>query len=53
MEHLTEYGVSLLAVYNAETHRGIMHTPEWKERMAKLQAQYDEKLREHLRSKDA
>lgn len=30
-----------LAVYNAERNRGIVHTPEWDERMAKIQARFD------------
>ena len=31
-----------LADYNAERARGIAHTPEWDERMAALQAEFDE-----------
>lgn len=30
-----------LATYNAERARGIVHTPEWDERMAKAQARFD------------
>ena len=30
-----------LAAYNAEVARGIVHTPEWDERMARLQAEFD------------
>jgi hypothetical protein len=32
----------LLAAYNAEVARGIVHTPEWDERMTRLQAEYDD-----------
>jgi hypothetical protein len=31
-----------LAVYNAETTRGIVHTEEWRQRMADLQQRFDE-----------
>lgn len=31
----------MLAVYNAEVARGIMHTPEWQARMAGLQRKFD------------
>ncbi|MGE5829739.1 MAG: hypothetical protein ACM30G_15465 [Micromonosporaceae bacterium] len=30
-----------LAVYNAEVARGLIHTPEWDERMAVAQAEFD------------
>lgn len=30
-----------LAAYNAEVARGVVHTPEWDERMKTLQAEYD------------
>jgi hypothetical protein len=30
-----------LSVYNAELSRGIMHTPEWDEAMAGLQARFN------------
>lgn len=33
--------VETLARYNAERHRGIVHTPEWQAAMAELQAEYD------------
>jgi hypothetical protein len=33
-----------LADFNGEVGRGIQHTPEMRERMAKLQADYDAKL---------
>lgn len=33
-----------LAVFNSEVSRGIMHTPEKRERMAKLQADYNAKM---------
>ena len=35
-----------LAVYNAERDRGIVHTPEWDERMAKAQAAFDREVAE-------
>ncbi len=31
-----------LARYNGERARGLVHTPEWDERMAALQAEFDE-----------
>ena len=31
----------ILGVYNAERARGIVHTPEWDEKMVKLQAEFD------------
>jgi hypothetical protein len=30
-----------LATYNAEVHRGIVHTEEWQAKMAEKQAAYD------------
>ena len=33
--------LDILAQYNAECARGIVHTPEWDERMATLQARFD------------
>jgi hypothetical protein len=30
-----------LAQYNSERARGLLHTPEWDERMAALQAEFD------------
>jgi hypothetical protein len=33
-----------LALYNAERGRGIVHTQEWDERMAVLQARWDQEL---------
>lgn len=38
--------IELLGRYNAECARGIMHTPEWTERMTVLQARFDEELRQ-------
>lgn len=32
----------VLAVYNAERARGIVHTAEWDDRMAALQAEFDQ-----------
>ena len=37
-----------LAVYNAETHRGLMHTEEWKKRMEEVQKRFNEWQRNHL-----
>jgi hypothetical protein len=34
--------VEVLARYNAERARGILHTFEWQERMAELQRRFDE-----------
>jgi len=31
----------MLAKYNAEVSRGIMHTEEWKDKMKVLQEEYD------------
>ena len=33
-----------LSRYNAEKHRGISHTPEWIEKMAALQNEYDKQI---------
>ena len=33
--------VEVLGQYNAEVARGLVHTPEWDERMGKLQARFD------------
>jgi len=30
-----------LATYNSEVMRGLVHTPEWRERMAQLQDQFN------------
>lgn len=35
-----------LAQYNAEVGRRIAHTPEWRKKMARLQAEYDKRQRE-------
>lgn len=37
--------VSDLATYNSERARGIVHSPEWQERMARLQAHFDQQQR--------
>ena len=39
----------VLAVYNAEVARGIVHTPEWDARMAALQAEYDQSDEDRIR----
>lgn len=46
-ENLCRYGMTgnelnQLSQYNAERHRGIMHTDEYSERMAELQRRFDE-----------
>jgi len=33
---------SPLATYNSEVGRGLVHTPEWAARMAKLQQEFDD-----------
>jgi hypothetical protein len=33
--------ISQLASYNSERARGLVHTPEWDERMARLQSAFD------------
>jgi hypothetical protein len=38
----------MLAVYNAERARGIVHTPGWDTRMAALQVKFDEAVRTML-----
>ncbi len=38
---LTAEQVSRLAVYNAEVHRGLVHTPEYAAEMAELQRRFD------------
>lgn len=35
----------LLATYNAERARGLVHTPEWSERMARAQEKFDVEAR--------
>lgn len=37
-----EQKVDMLARYNSEAARGIMHTPEWKELMQELQRQFNQ-----------
>lgn len=37
--------VSDLARYNGERARGIVHTPEWQQRMSRLQDMFDEQQR--------
>jgi hypothetical protein len=38
-------GYGQLAAYNAEVARGIVHTDEWKAKMAELQRRFDEEHR--------
>jgi hypothetical protein len=42
---MTEAELNKLADYNAERSRGIVHTEEWRARMAELQRRYEEALR--------
>ena len=37
----------VLATYNSEVARGLVHTPEWAARMAELQARFDRWAQEH------
>lgn len=46
LEPLTEREVNTLATYNTERSRGILHNPEWRDRMAELQARYDHEQEE-------
>ncbi len=39
------YEFAALATYNGERARGIMHTLEWQEKMAKEQARFDTKTK--------
>jgi hypothetical protein len=34
-----------LAIYNAERHRGLVHTDEYRQRMAMLQQRFDDERR--------
>lgn len=43
-EEFWEQRFNELATYNSEVSRGLCHTPEWKERMAKMQADYHAKM---------
>lgn len=38
------YRYDILAQYNAECSRGIVHTPEWDARMALEQAKFDAEM---------
>jgi hypothetical protein len=38
---LSQADFNTLARYNSERAHGIMHTPEWQEKMAALQSQFD------------
>lgn len=42
---LSEDEMTELGTYNGEVWRGIMHTAAWQERMAGLQARFDEAQR--------
>lgn len=38
---MTRLQIDVLAQYNAEVYRGIMHTEEWKRKMRALKLEYD------------
>lgn len=38
---LSRSDIEVLGRYNAEVARGLLHTPEWKMKMAELQARFD------------
>lgn len=42
------FDVRDLAIYNAEVARGIVHTPEWKAKMAAEQERFNEWQRSQL-----
>lgn len=42
---MTMMDVNDLSLYNGEVARGLVHTEEYKKRMAALQAEYDEGMR--------
>jgi hypothetical protein len=42
---LTREQVAELARFNGEVARGLVHTPEWKRRMALLQEAFDQRYR--------
>jgi len=37
-----------LATYNSEVARGIVHTPEWIQKMADMQSDYNAKIQRRL-----
>jgi len=47
---LARKDVEILAVYNGERARGIVHTPEWSVRMERWQREYDDWLMERARA---
>lgn len=48
-ERLTREEVSLLATYNSEVARGLMHTEQWASEMAALQSRFDATVASALR----
>ena len=42
------YEFNDLARYNAEVARGIVHTPEWREKMAEEQRRFNEQQRKRI-----
>lgn len=45
---MNRYDINTLAIYNAEKARGILHTPEWVEKMALLQQQFNDHQRRRV-----
>jgi hypothetical protein len=43
---LTQHEMEQLATYNTERDRGLMHTPEWQEKMRSLQVMFDRAVRD-------
>lgn len=43
----------VLAIYNAEVYRGLLHTDRWKLDMMRLQREYDAWLDDYYRRMDA
>lgn len=42
--------IEVLGLYNAEVSRGLVHTPEWDERMKVLQALFDKNIAEEAQA---
>ncbi len=41
MEHLEEHEIDMLATYNSEVARGLIHNMGWQQRMAELQRRFN------------
>jgi hypothetical protein len=44
MNGLTSAEVNVLAIYNSEVARGIVHTDEWKSQMSVLQERFNKRI---------